>query len=100
MLAVSLQYGDGSTSELATIPASEELRDGDEAIVRGNRNGNGEASSILVAQIERMAAHFHDRSQSDLANAWLAELFAFCFAKSHQRISCWLSRLLGTPKEA
>jgi hypothetical protein len=33
-----------------------------------------------MAQIERTARHFEDGSQPDLANASLAQLFAFCFA--------------------
>ena len=69
-----------AAAELAAIPDSEALRAGDEAITRGDQNDDGEALGTPMAQIERMARHFDDGSQPDLANASLAELFAFCLA--------------------
>ena len=79
-LAVSLQRGEEAAAELAAIPDSEALRAADEALTRGDQNDDGEALGIPIAQIERMARHFDDGSQPDLANASLAQLFAFCFA--------------------
>jgi hypothetical protein len=78
-LAVSLQRGGKAAAELAAIPDSEALRAADEAITRGDHNDDGEALGIPMAQIERMAKHFDDGSPPDLANASLAQLFAFCF---------------------
>lgn len=79
-LAVSLQRGEAAAAELAAIPDSEALRTADEAITRGDKNADGRASGMPMAQIELMAKRFYDGSQPDLANASLAELFAFCFA--------------------
>jgi hypothetical protein len=78
-LALSLQRGGKAAAELAAIPDSEALRAADEAITRGDQNDDGEALGIPMPQIERMAKHFDDGSQPDLANASLAQLFAFCF---------------------
>jgi hypothetical protein len=79
-LAVSLQRGEKAAAELAAIPDTEALRAADETITRGDQFDDGEASSIVVAQSERMATRFCDGSQPDLGNASMAELFAFCFA--------------------
>jgi hypothetical protein len=79
-LAVSLRRGEAAEAELAAIPDSEALRAADEAITRGDQNDDGEALGMPMAQIEGMAKHFCDGSQPDLANASLAQLFAFCFA--------------------
>ena len=76
-LAVRLELGEEAAAELAAVPDSEALRAADEVITRDDRSDCGEASR---AQIERMAAHFCDGSQPDLANASVAELFAFCVA--------------------
>jgi hypothetical protein len=80
-LAASLRRGERAAAELATIPDSEALRAADEVITRGDQNDDRQASTIITAQIARMAAHFRDGSQPDLAHASLAELFALCFPK-------------------
>jgi hypothetical protein len=79
-LAVSLLRGEQAAAQLAAIPDSVALRAADETMTRSDQNDDGGASSMIIARIERMAAHFRDGGQPDLANASLAELFAFCFA--------------------
>jgi hypothetical protein len=81
-LAVSLQRGEEAAAELAAIPDSEALRAADEAITRDDRSDYGEASSKAKEQIERVAAHFSDGSQPNLADASVAELYAFCLASA------------------